>query len=232
MATVSSSGPYGGGIRPESRQHRRRQLTVDEALHHAVEIMTEQGVGALTISEMARRMGIRGPSLYKYFPSLHAVYDALFARGQAGSSAAVQAAIAPLPPGVARIRAAAQAIVRWCVANPPLAQLLYWRPVPGFEPSPLTFAASVAEMQDARAEFAAAVQLGELSPAADSDAAVRLFTVVISGILTQQLANQPAAGYGDGVFTRLTDEALDMFIAHYAVTTPNRAGGPDAESRS
>ena len=54
---------------------------MDEALDHAVQIMTEQGVGALTISEVARRMGIGGPSLYKYFPSLHAVYDLLFARG-------------------------------------------------------------------------------------------------------------------------------------------------------
>ena len=39
-------------------------------------------------------MGVRGPSLYKYFPSLHAMYDALFARGLAGSDAAVQEAVA------------------------------------------------------------------------------------------------------------------------------------------
>ena len=28
---------------------------------------------------------MRQPSLYKYFPSLHAVYDALFARGVTGA---------------------------------------------------------------------------------------------------------------------------------------------------
>lgn len=207
-----------------SRRARRRDATIDEALDHAVGIMCEQGVGGLTISEMARRMGIRGPSLYKYFPSLHAVYDALFARGQEANSAAVRAAIDPLPPGVARIRAAAQAIVRWCVANPALAQLLHWRPVPRFEPSPSTFAASVAEMQEARAEFAEAVRLGQLSRAAASAEALRLFTVVISGIVTQQLANQPGAGYDDGLFSRLTDDALDMFFAHYGATpqTPTR----------
>jgi len=216
---------------PPDRRARRRDATIDEALAHAVAIMGERGVGGLTISEMARRMQIRGPSLYKYFPSLHAVYDALFGRAQAASAAAVQAAIADLPRGAARIRAAARAIVRWCVANPALAQLLYWRPVPGFEPSPATFAASVEEMRQARAEFAEAVRRGELSPGADSDAALRLYTVVISGIVSQQLANQPGADYADGLFTTLMDEAVEMFFAHYRPTT-NPRGGADADPRS
>jgi AcrR family transcriptional regulator len=205
MATASS---------PElSRVHRRRAAVMDEALDHAMDLMTTEGVGALSVSEVARRMGIRGPSLYKYFPSRHAMYDALFARGLAEQQAAVRSAVDGLPRGLPRIRAGAAAVVRWAVEHPALAQLLHWRPVPGFEPSPTVFAPAEGEMVDVRAEFAEAVRLGELAPGADSDDVVRLYTVVLSGLISQQLANQPGARYADGVFSRLTDTAIDQFLA-------------------
>jgi AcrR family transcriptional regulator len=188
---------------------------VEQALDHAVDVMTESGVGALSVSEVARRTGMRGPSLYKYFPSLRALYDALFARGLAAEAAAVRAATERVEPGVARLRAGGRATARWCTENPALAQLLFWRPVPRFEPSAEVFAASVDDMREVRQEFAEAVRRGELAPAADSDDAVRLYTVALSGVISQQLANQPGAAFEDGVFTRLLDEALDMFFAHY-----------------
>ena len=194
----------------------RRAAVVDEALRHAVALMAEEGVGALSVSEIARRMGIRGPSLYKYFPSRHAVYDALFLRGVLAQQAAVDAAVEGRSPGVDRIRAAGRAVVRWAVENPALAQLVHWRPVPGFEPSPESFAPSRDDMDRVRAEFGEAVRRGELSPAADSEDVARLFTVVLSGVISQQLANQPGVGFDDGVFSRLTDRALDVFLSAHA----------------
>src|SRR5215471_16562985 len=210
-----------------NRRLLRRQQTIDEALDAAVAIMEEVGVGGLSMSEIARRMGMRQPSLYKYFPSLHAVYDALFARGLAGSGAAIQAAVAAGPRGVVTIRAAGRALVRWAVENPALAQLLYWRPVPGFTPTAATFAPSVALMDQLRAAFAAAVQAGELHPDAASAEATRLWTIVLSGLISQQMANESAAGYDTGMFTSLTEAALDMFFARYAPP-----GRPDAGSRT
>ncbi|SRR5712691_7459530 len=210
---------------PDRRLVRRRQ-TIEEALDAAVAIMEEAGVGGLSMSEIARRLGMRQPSLYKYFDSLHAVYDALFARGLARSDAAVQGALEDGPGGVGTLRVAARAVVRWAVENPALAQLLYWRPVPGFAPTAATFAVSVAQMDQLRAGFAEAAQAGLLHPDAACDQAQRLFTVVLSGVISQQLANQPGASYEAGMFTSLTDAALDMFFARY---TP--AGGPNADPR-
>ena len=194
---------------------RRRAAVIDEALGHAVELMTAEGVGALSVSEVARRMGISGPSLYKYFPSLHGVYDALFARGLQRSHAAVRAAADAQPCGVPRIRAGARALVRWAVENAALAQLLYWRPVPGFAPREETLAASVADMADLRAELAEAARLGQLRADAASAEAVRLYTVVLSGLISQQLANQPGVPYTEGLFSRLTETALDLFLSAY-----------------
>jgi AcrR family transcriptional regulator len=192
---------------------RRRAAVTEEALDHAVALMTEDGVGALSVSEVARRMGIRGPSLYKYFPSRHAMYDALFARGLAAEQAAVRTAVEGIERGVPRIRAGAAAVVRWAVEHPALAQLLHWRPVPGFEPSPAVFAASIGDQVDVRAEFAEAVRLGQLRPGSDGDDVVRLYTVLLSGLISQQLANQPGVPYSDGVFSRLTDTAIHLFLA-------------------
>jgi AcrR family transcriptional regulator len=205
----------------------RRQQTIEDALDAAVAIMEEAGVGGLSMSEIARRLGMRQPSLYKYFPSLHAVYDALFARGVQRSGAAVQAAVDAGPRGVVTIRAAGRALVRWAVQNPALAQLLYWRPVPGFAPSAATFAGSERLMDQLRAAFAAAVRAGELHPDAASAQAPRLFSVVLSGLISQQMANEPGADFDTGMFTSLTEAALDMFFARYT-----RPGGTGAGPRT
>ena len=67
--------------RPD-RRARRRQETIEEILDIADDVMTEEGVNGLSLSEVARRLGVQPPSLYKYFASLLAIYDALFQRGQ------------------------------------------------------------------------------------------------------------------------------------------------------
>src|SRR3954466_12938498 len=69
------------GTVPLDRRQRRRQETIEQVLDVAVEVMADQGVAGLTLGEVARRMGIRPPSLYVYFDGKHALYDALYERG-------------------------------------------------------------------------------------------------------------------------------------------------------
>jgi hypothetical protein len=66
-----------------------------------------------------------------------------------------------------------------------------------------------------------------LHPNAASAEAPRLFTIVLSGLISQQMANEPAADYDTGVFTSLTEAALDMFFARYALP-----GGTGADPRA
>jgi hypothetical protein len=93
-----------------------------------------------------------------------------------------------------------------------LGQLLYRRPVPGFVPTAATFDVGERQMDQLRTAFAAAARAGQLRPSAASDEAPRLFTIVLSGLISQQMANEPAADYDTGSFTRLTDAAFDMFF--------------------
>lgn len=194
--------------------------TREEILDHAQSVLDAQGAGAVTISEIARRMGVRPPSLYKHVASLHAVHDGLFARGQARLTAYLLEAIADHEPGFARLRVANAALVRWTTLEPGLASLIFWRPVPGFEPSPDSFAPAQELLRLTRAELGEAVTRGDLAPEADSDEAVRLLTVLVAGIYTQQASNQPGVSFEEGLFTSLTDTVLDLFLHRYRPTAP------------
>jgi hypothetical protein len=58
---------------------------------------------------------------------------------------------------------------------------------------------------------------------------LRLYTVVLSGVISQQMANQPGAGYDTGIFSSLTDTAFDMFFARY---TPYGGTGCNPSTRT
>lgn len=197
------------------RRARRRQQTIDEILEVAVQVMAQEGVAGLSLSEVARRMGIQPPSLYKYFPSKLALYDALFQRGARESLAVYRAAAAQAEPGWAALVAGTEAIMRLGLDHQVVAQLLNWRPVPGFEPSTEAFAPSIEFVQEARRLLQVAVDRGELHPDAASEEGTALLSVLVTGVISQQLANQPQASWEQGRFTRLTPRVLELFRCAY-----------------
>ncbi len=203
----------------QDRRHARRQATIEEILAAAVELMSRDGVAGMSLSAVARAVGMKPPSLYVYFPSKMALYDALFAQGAAELLVAVRGAAADqaIPAGdpVAALLAGARAYVDWSLANPVSAQLLNWRPVPGFQPSAGAYAPSAAIVAETRALLTLAVERNRLTPAAATDDAVLLLTSVIAGVVSQQLANEPHAGPGEGRYARLLDPALEMWLARY-----------------
>ena len=56
----------------------RRAAARRKILDAAWEVAREQGLAALTLREVAARVGIRAPSLYSHFASKHAILDAMF----------------------------------------------------------------------------------------------------------------------------------------------------------
>src|SRR5512132_1858609 len=156
--------PAGGTSTALDRRARRRQQTIDEILDVAIQVMAEEGVAGLSLSEVARRMGIQPPSLYKYFPSKLALYDALFQRGARENLATFRAAAATAEPGWAALLAGMQAVMRLALDHQVVAQLLTWRPVPGFEPSLQAYTPAVEFVQEVRRLLQAAVDRGQLHP--------------------------------------------------------------------
>ena len=207
---------------PDRRQ-RRRQETIEEVLDHAVEIMAEQGVAGLSVGEVARRMGIRPPSLYGYFPSKHALYDALFERGarlvldhfrgQAEFSDVEGRSLAPV------LLESAEAFVGWSIENSAYTQLLFWRPVPGFTPSAEAYAPAIELVELSHTWFAGLQQRGLVRADADIDHVHRDWTVLTAGVVSQQLSNGPDEPLATGRFTAALPDLVAMFARHYGCDT-------------
>jgi AcrR family transcriptional regulator len=205
-----------GTVAPDRRQ-RRRQETIEQVLDIAVEVMAEQGVAGLTLGEVARRMGIRPPSLYGYFDGKNALYDALFERGWRDLLAAMRA-VEEASDGrdlVADLLASESAFVRWAVEHPAYAPLMFWRPVPGFVPSERAYAPAT-ELERMAREFLVVLRSADLlRPDADLDLVYRTQTAVIAGVISQQLANAPGEPFETGTFTSTLPDVVAMWLAHH-----------------
>ncbi|QGF23690.1 TetR/AcrR family transcriptional regulator [Raineyella fluvialis] len=208
------------------RRHLRRQATIEEIVDHAVDIMTTDGVAGLSLGEIARRMGVRPPSLYTYFDSKDALYDELFRRGWEAALAALADVRAQLGPitretdPVARAVALAEGITRWGVANPALGQLMFWRPVPRFTPSDEAYAPSLRVAQLARDEIGDWISAGRLDPLVDPDLLAEAVITVVAGVMTRKVVNEPGAPYEDGPITPVLRYLITHVVGPYVRSRP------------
>lgn len=213
----SSASATGRAVTPRER-HRRQ--TREEILDAALAVMAEQGVAALNLTEVARRVGLRQPSLYQYFDSRNAVYDALFERGMRIHAGLFAAAIDRHGAGWAAIRAASWETVRFAAEQPELAELMFTRAVPGFTPSERAYAPSLRVAELTQAAMAAAVEHGELHLAAASENGVALLLVLVGGVGSQHLANERGIDFAQSRLIPLLDTALDMYAAYFGPDRP------------
>lgn len=229
---MSADGEQAAGQVPVDRRARRRQETLEEILDLAEAVMTEEGVNGLSLSEIARRLGVKPPSIYKYFDSLMAIYDAVFERGQRANLEAMRIATVDAAPGVDTLVTGLEASCRWALAHPAIAQLLFWRPVPSFEPTSEAFAPSIEMVRLQRQALADAAAANELGPGADSDEALWVTSVFVSGVLGQALANEPGVPWGEGRFSPLLPKLLGTLAALYPPErTPRRGAAPASAVR-
>jgi AcrR family transcriptional regulator len=183
------------------RRALRHQATKARILHAAWALAREEGLAGISLRELARRVDLRQPSLYSYFDSKHALYDAMFAEGYEQMIAAFEPLELPADPR-GQVREMARTYTQLAVEDPVRAQLLFQRTLPGFEPSPDSYALATQFLDDARRRLAAA----GLTRSEDLD----LYTALVGGLVNQQIANDP----GGTRWTDLVDEAVDMFFEH------------------
>jgi AcrR family transcriptional regulator len=208
-----------GPARPD-RRARRRQETIGEILDIARDVMTEEGVNGLSLAEVARRLGVQPPSLYKYFPSLMAIYDALFLEGQRENLEEMRAGMRGAEPGLDALVAGLEASGRWALSNRAVAELLFWRPVPSFRPSPEAFAVGTEMVELQRGALADAVAKGQLGPAANEEGAIYLVSTLIVGVLSQAIANEPDLPWGEGRFTPMFPTLMRLLPAAFPPPQP------------
>src|SRR5215213_985116 len=187
------------------RRSERAETTRREILDAAWALVREEGLASLTMRELGARVGMRAQSLYVYFPSKHAIYDAMFGEANRELMARWSAAVAAGPQEpVAVLRRRAEAFLRFCVEDPVRHQLLFQRIIPGFVPSPESYAPAVQGLEELQARLRAA--------GVDDPRAWDVWTAILAGLAAQQNSNEP----GGDRWLRLADDCIDMFLEHYA----------------
>src|SRR5688572_2049173 len=89
------------------------------------------GVGGVTLHGVAREVGMRQPSLYEYFDSKHALYDAMFADGNRIVLERVDALTLPRDTRAA-LKKYMRAFADAATEDPARFVLLFQRPIPDF----------------------------------------------------------------------------------------------------
>src|SRR5262249_36547987 len=189
------------GTASRDRRAERREATRAEILEAAWEQVRAEGLAALSLRDLARKVGMQAPSLYSYFDSKHAIYDAMFLQGNQELLRRYEA-MPEFDDPVDEFRTNAQMFVGFTVEAPARARLMFMRTIPGFEPSAEAYAVAVRIVELARKRFA---KLG-VTKAEHLD----LWTGIISGLSFQQIANEPRTDR----WVRLVDDVVDMFLDH------------------
>jgi AcrR family transcriptional regulator len=183
----------------------RREARTAEIVEAAWTLAAVDGIGGFSLHGLARELGIRQPSLYEYFDSKLALYDAMFADGNAALLARLDAVDLPDDPRGA-LKALMRAFVEFALEDVARQELLFARPIPGFEPSPEAYTPAV----EVLGRTAALLRAAGMRAQGD----IECFTAMVGGLIAAQNSNEP----GGNRWVRHLDRLIDLYLDHL----PNR----------
>jgi AcrR family transcriptional regulator len=177
----------------------RRAARTQEIVDTAWRVAAREGVAGFSLHGLARELGIRQPSLYEYFDSKLALYDALFADGNRRLLACLERLRLPDDPRAA-VKTGVHAFVDFALADPTRAELLFARSIPGFVPSAEAYAPAVAVLS--------LVTEGLHAAGMREQADVDCFVAMVGGLMTTQMSNDP----GGDRWVRHLDRLIDLYL--------------------
>jgi AcrR family transcriptional regulator len=177
----------------------RRERRVATIVAAAWELARLHGIAGVSLHALAREVGIKQPSLYAYFDSKHALYDAMFADGNRQLVERLDGLKLPKDPR-AGLRTFMRAFVDFGLEDPARFALLFQRPIPGFEPS----AESYAYAEKVLGRAVDLVRAAGLERDGDIDCMIAM----VGGLMDTQLSNDP----GGDRWTRHLNRLVDLYL--------------------
>ena len=183
-------------------------------------MVRERGLTGLAMRDLGERVGMKAQSIYSYFDSKYEIYDAMFLEGYQAFAEVMADVDSPTvavadPAGAAKYYAGL--FFRFCTSDPVRYQLMFQRTIPGFVPSPDSWAVAVAVYERMITGMAA---VGLTDPAW-----LDLFTAMLTGLTDQQISNDP----GGQRWERLLDRAVDMLLREAARSANNHRQAHEEE---
>jgi AcrR family transcriptional regulator len=200
--------------RPDRRRarHEATKKTIADA---AWTMIRADGLNGLSLRALARSVEMEPQSLYTYFASKHAVYDQLFGDANhelLGRLNAIDTTTTTDPD--ATLRAIARVFVTFNAEDQARYELLFMRTIPDFEPSPGSYEVASQVFAKGRSLLDTAGLVND----ADFD----LWTAIVAGLTSQQLANDP----GGDRYIQLIDAAVTMFSGYMRHRYRDRGASP------
>jgi AcrR family transcriptional regulator len=177
----------------------RREARTQEIVEVAWQLAAVEGIGGFSLHGVARELGIRQPSLYEYFDSKLALYDAMFADGNRKLLARIAALTLPDDPRRA-VKAFMRAFVEFALEDSARTELLFSRPIPGFEPSEESYAPAIMVLERSRMLLRAAGMRSQ----GDVDCMIAM----VGGLISAQMSNEP----GGTRWVRHLDRLIDLYL--------------------
>jgi AcrR family transcriptional regulator len=177
----------------------RREAKTGSIVASAWQLARERGIGGVSLHALAREVGMRQPSLYAYFDSKHALYDAMFADGNRQLLQRLEALKLPRDPRAA-LKKYLRTFVTFAVEDPARCELLFQRHLPDFTPSPESYAL-------AEVALGGAVKLmheAGVTEQGDIDCIVAM----TAGLIDAQMSNDP----GGSRWTRHLNHLVDLLV--------------------
>ena len=195
-----------------TRREQVRQETIEKILSIAREEMQANGVAALSLGVIAKRLGMRTPSLYTYFDSKNDIYDELFRRGFLEFGRRMDERPNQDKSLRENLESALRSYMRFAQENQDLYQLMFQRPVPGFVPSEESMAVSLARLDSIRGQFMQILEREEITLDIPYEEARDLYIAFQHGLTELHLANNPELPVGQGRFGKLIPQAVQMVV--------------------
>ncbi len=220
------------------RRHRYRQEMVDAILQAARAVMQEQGVAALNLNEVARRLGVSGQALAKYFPNKAALYDALFLMGHRLFREADEEIWRTTSPDWDRVRQWFEVRLTLASTHPDLYALIWGGSIPGFTPSEACQEDIRAMLAGVRRGLGEVIEAGAIQASLPAERVVDILMSVRHGIIAEYLAKRDLLPPGSDRFRGLIPDVLAVFQQAWApgsARTPRSqdiAGRDSGESSS
>jgi AcrR family transcriptional regulator len=177
----------------------RRQAKVASIVEAAWGLAREHGIAGVSLHALAREVGMRQPSLYEYFDSKHALYDAMFADGNRQLLARMDALTLPRDPRAA-LKLYLRTFATFSLEDAARYELLFQRHVPGFTPSPESYALAREVLDRAGA------LMKDVGVTRQGD--VDCIVAVTAGLVDAQLSNEPDSTR----WTRHLDRLVDLLV--------------------